>query len=154
MASTSDQSVYYVPHNGWYPVFIAFGVFCLLAGFGFWLNDIKAGESGNTWMMYLGGVVLAVVLFLWFAKVVEENQQGLANDQLKRSYVWGMGWFIFSEVMFFAAFFGALFYVRNFVVPWLGGEGGKGITGEFLWPEFTAEWPVVDQSTPARLFTI
>ena len=35
----------------------------------------------------------------------------------------GMAWFIFSEVMFFAAFFGALFYVRTFSVPWLGGEG-------------------------------
>ena len=54
------------------------------------------------------------MLFFWFAKVIDENQKGLANDQLKRSYVWGIGWFIFSEVMFFAAFFGALFYVRNF----------------------------------------
>jgi cytochrome c oxidase subunit 3 len=103
-------------------------------------------------MMYLGGVVLAVVLFFWFAKVIEENQQGLANEQLKRSYVWGMGWFIFSEVMFFAAFFGALFYARNFAVAWLGGEGEKGITGDYLWPDFSAEWPVVSNPNPS-LFT-
>ena len=116
MSSPTDQSVYYVPHNGWYPVWVAFGAFMLLAGLGTWLNDVKAGAEPSAWMMYVGGVVLAVVLFYWFAKVVEENHQGLANEQLKRSYVWGMGWFIFSEVMFFAAFFGALFYARTFAV--------------------------------------
>tara|TARA_B100000886_G_scaffold268433_1_gene192509 strand:- start:666 stop:1334 length:669 start_codon:yes stop_codon:yes gene_type:complete len=52
-----------------------------------------------------------------------------------------MGWFIFSEVMFFFAFFGALFYIRQFSVPWLGGEGEKGLAGEILWPEFEATWP-------------
>ena len=61
-----------------------------------------------------------------------------------------MGWFIFSEVMFFAAFFGALFYVRTFVVPWLGGEGDKGITN-YLWPAFEATWPVV-QNPDSALF--
>jgi cytochrome c oxidase subunit 3 len=65
------------------------------------------------------------------------------SDQLKRSYVWGMMWFIFSEVMFFAAFFGALFYVRQLSVPWLGGEGAKGIAGDVLWPEFQAAWPLL-----------
>jgi cytochrome c oxidase subunit 3 len=149
MASPSDQSVYYVPHSGWYPVWIAFGLFLFLGGFGFWLNEVKAGEEPSAVMMSTGGVVLAVVLFFWFSKVIDENQKGLANDQLKRSYVWGMGWFIFSEVMFFAAFFGALFYVRHFVVPWLGGEGGKAITGQVLWPDFTAEWPVVTNPNPA-----
>ena len=144
MSSPTDQSVYYVPNSGWYPVWVAFGVFMLLAGFGTWLNDVKSGDDTSSWMMYLGGVTLAVVLFFWFAKVIEENQQGLANEQLKRSYVWGMGWFIFSEVMFFAAFFGALFYARNFAVQWLGGEGEKGITGDYLWPEFSPEWPVVN----------
>ncbi|MEM8767651.1 MAG: cytochrome c oxidase subunit 3, partial [Pseudomonadota bacterium] len=143
MASQTDPSVYYVPHNGWYPVWIAFGAFMLLAGFGTWLNDIKSGADTSVWMMWVGGLVLTVVLFYWFAKVIEENQQGLANEQLKRSYVWGMGWFIFSEVMFFAAFFGALFYARTFAVAWLGGEGDKGITGDYLWPDFSAEWPVM-----------
>jgi cytochrome c oxidase subunit 3 len=74
------------------------------------------------------------------------------SDQLKRSYVWGMGWFIFSEVMFFAAFFGALFYVRSFAVPWLGGEGDKGISGDMLWPDFVPTWPVIVNPNEA-LFT-
>jgi cytochrome c oxidase subunit 3 len=54
-----------------------------------------------------------------------------------------MSWFIFSEVMFFAAFFGALYYARVFSVPWLGGEGAKLITHEILWPDFYAEWPLL-----------
>jgi cytochrome c oxidase subunit 3 len=52
----------------------------------------------------------------------------------------GMMWFIFSEVMFFAAFFGALFYTRQLSVPWLGGEGAKAVSS-ILWPDFTPGWP-------------
>ena len=61
-----------------------------------------------------------------------------------------MAWFIFSEVMFFAAFFGALFYVRTFAVPWLAGEGEKGAPIEFVqemgvdfWTGFENTWPVI-----------
>ena len=45
--------------------------------------------------------------------------------------------------MFFAAFFGALFYIRTFSIPWLGGEGAtaKGLAGDLLWPDFEATWP-------------
>ncbi|MEZ5558567.1 MAG: cytochrome c oxidase subunit 3 [Pseudomonadales bacterium] len=148
MANPSDESVYYVPHNGWYPIAMAIGAICLMAGLGIWLNDLKAGDEPSRVLFYIGIATFAVVLFFWFAKVIDENQAGLANAQLKRSYVWGMGWFIFSEVMFFAAFFGALFYARVLVVPWLGGEGAKGLTGEYLWPEFKPEWPVMQNPNP------
>jgi len=148
MASSGDQSVYYVPDSSWYPIWTALGVFLFLAGFGFWLNEVRSGQDASALMMYVGGLILATVLFFWFAKVVEENSSGLANEQLKRSYVWGMSWFIFSEAMFFAAFFGALFYARVFAVAWLGGEGEKGITGDYLWPDFSAEWPVVSNPNP------
>ena len=53
----------------------------------------------------------------------------------------GMMWFIFSEVMFFAAFFGALLYARQFSVPWLGGEGVKIFTKFLLWHDYEAAWP-------------
>jgi len=148
MANSTDQSAYYVPHNGWYPVMVALGALCLVAGLGVWLNDLKAGDEPTRVLFYIGAAILAVVLFFWFAKVIEENHQGLANAQLKRSYVWGMGWFIFSEVMFFAAFFGALFYARVLVVAWLGGEGAKSLTGDYLWPEFEPVWPVMTNPNP------
>jgi len=145
-----DKSIYYVPENGWYPVFVALGVASFLAGFGHWLNAAKSGEEASLGLFYFGAAVLTVVLFSWFTKVIAENHAGLANAQVKRSYVWGMSWFIFSEVMFFAAFFGALFYARTFAVSWLGGEGAKGITGEYLWPDFKPEWPVMENPDPSR----
>ncbi len=150
MANASDQSVYYVPHSSWYPIGVAVGALLLVAGLGVWLNDLKAGEDPNRVIFYVGGLILAFVLFSWFGKVIEENQKGLNNPQVKRSYVWGMGWFIFSEVMFFAAFFGALFYTRVLAVTWLGGEGEKGLTGQYLWPDFESTWPVLNNPDPSR----
>jgi cytochrome c oxidase subunit III len=146
--STEYHSVYYVPDSSWYPLGLAFGAALLVFGIGSWLNAAAAGEDPRLLTLFAGAIITIVVLFAWFSRVIVENQQGLVNAQLKRSYVMGMGWFIFSEVMFFAAFFGALFYIRVFVVPWYGGEGEKGITGEYLWPEFQAHWPVLENPNP------
>jgi cytochrome c oxidase subunit 3 len=148
--ATEDKSIYYVPENGWYPVFVALGAMSMLAGIGHWLNTARAGEEPSHGLFYFGVAVLAVVLFAWFTKVIAENHAGLMNAQVKRSYIWGMSWFIFSEVMFFFAFFGALFYARVFAVSWIGGEGDKAITGEYLWPDFKPEWPVMQNPDPSR----
>jgi cytochrome c oxidase subunit 3 len=94
-------------------------------------------------VMMAGAVILLVMIFGWFGTVIRESQSGKYNDQVDMSFRMGMGWFIFSEVMFFAAFFGALFYIRMYAVPWLGGEGHRsmGATNQFLWPGFEAMWP-------------
>jgi len=133
---------YYVPHESKYPIWIALGLILFMFGAGSWLNAMSSGETRGVVLFVFGFGVVAVTLYRWFATVIHENMTGLNSPQVKRSYVWGMGWFIFSEVMFFAAFFGALFYVRFLVVPWLGGEGAKGLSGQYLWPEFSSEWPV------------
>ncbi|WP_232522337.1 cytochrome c oxidase subunit 3 [Marinimicrobium alkaliphilum] len=91
----------------------------------------------------VGGLMFAATIWSWFSIVISENIAGLNSPQLKRSYVWGMGWFIFSEVMFFAAFFGALFYVRTLALPWLAGEG-DGVHNPLLWPGFEAHWPLME----------
>jgi cytochrome c oxidase subunit 3 len=149
MANSQDNSNYYVPHSSWYPVAIAAAIFCLVVGLGNGLNDVKGGEGFSLVMPLLGLAGIFLVLYYWYGTVISENESGIVNGQLKKSYVWGMGWFIFSEVMFFAAFFGALFYARVLAVAWLGGEGGKGITGQYLWPEFSSAWPVVANPDPA-----
>ena len=148
MASSTDHGSYYVPHRGWYPVWVAAGSFLLVFGLGLWLNDIKAGEQPSYLAFYLGAATLIAALYAWFSKVVSENREGLTSPQLHRSYIWGMSWFIFSEFMFFAAFFGALFYTRVMAVAWLGGEGEKGMTGDYLWPDFEASWPVLNNPDP------
>ncbi|MGM0632152.1 MAG: cytochrome c oxidase subunit 3 [Pseudomonadota bacterium] len=151
MASESAHETYYVPEQTKYPFFASIGLFLFVFGMGTLLNSISAGESAatGTWLSLAGFLLLATIIFNWFATTIRENLEGLNSAQVKQSYVWGMIWFIFSEVMFFAAFFGALFYIRTFVVPWLGGEGEKGTTN-MLWPEFEAAWPLLTNPDNAR----
>jgi cytochrome c oxidase subunit 3 len=86
-------------------------------------------------------------LFGWLGQVVNESVNGQYNQQVDRSFRWGMSWFIFSEVMFFAAFFGALFYARTLSVPWLGGADNNVFTPD-LWNGFSATWQQIAFTTP------
>ena len=91
--------------------------------------------------MMVGFAILLFMLFGWFGTVIRENEAGAYNEQVDLSFRWGMFWFIFSEVMFFAAFFGALFYARQYSIPWLSGEGDGVATNTFLWSGFEGSWP-------------
>lgn len=134
----SSEGNYYVPEQSRLPIFASLGLFLTVFGAGSALNG---SESGTT-ILFIGFLFFAFVLWQWFSIVISENMAGMNSLQLKRSYVWGMGWFIFSEFMFFAAFFGALYYIRHMSVPWLGGEGDKGVSN-MLWQGFEATWPVM-----------
>jgi cytochrome c oxidase subunit 3 len=90
-------------------------------------------------MMIAGVAILFFMMFGWFGQVIRESESGKYNNQVDGSFRWGMGWFIFSEVMFFAAFFGALFYARVLSVPWLG--GADVVTNAVLWNGWEAIWP-------------
>jgi cytochrome c oxidase subunit 3 len=133
------QSDYYVPHDThWWPFIISVGLFTLLAGFSTFLN----GSSSGSTIMIIGAIIVIFVVFGWFGTVIRESESGTYNEQVDHSFRWGMAWFIFSEVMFFAAFFGALFYARELSLPWLSGEGVKGlITNATLYPGFQGIWP-------------
>ena len=128
---------YYIPDQSRVP--IIFAVAALFAGFG----AASAVQGNGTTILYMGLVAVIATMAYWWYLVTKESQAGLDTPQLNNSYVYGMAWFIFSEVMFFFAFFGALFYIRTIAIPWLGGEGptAKGLAGELLWPEFEATWP-------------
>lgn len=151
MSTQDAYEEYYVPHNSKLPIFASLGIFLTLYGMGNMFNEMSAGvdSSFGEIVFLLGGLVMGTTLFFWFAQVIKENHEKLYSNQLNRSFVWGMSWFIFSEVMFFAAFFGALFYVRMFVVGWLGGEGERG-PSDMLWPEYTPEWPLMNTPDPER----
>ena len=136
---------YYVPDQSRFPIFMAFSLFLMVMGASSTINNLGDPASNSVYILYAGLISLFTTLFFWFRQVIKEHMAGLDSNQLKTSYVYGMAWFIFSEVMFFAAFFGALFYVRNFSVPWLGGEGEKGLAN-MLWEGFESTWPVI--STP------
>ncbi|MBT8124595.1 MAG: cytochrome c oxidase subunit 3 [Gammaproteobacteria bacterium] len=135
----STTSTYYVPEQSKLPIFASLGFLIIAIGGGSWLN----GSSNGPTIFMLGSFLMAAVVWCWFSTVIKENMAGLNNTQLKRSYVWGMSWFIFSEVMFFAAFFGALFYIRTFALPWLGGAGNNEMTNQILWQGFESTWPLM-----------
>ncbi len=132
---TGDR--YYVPHGSHWPIVGSAGLLFLMTGVSTWLN----GSDFGFYIMMLGFAILIFMVTGWFATVINENQRGVYNAQVDQSFRQGMMWFIFSEVMFFAAFFGALFYARNMVVPWLGGDSNNFFTNFLLWEGYEAEWP-------------
>ena len=134
---------YYVPHESKWPIIASAGFFTLLLGVIAGLNEWAA------WWAVAPGFALVVYMFIgWFGDVIKENNTGVYGLDVDRSFRMGMMWFIFSEVMFFAAFFGALFYARSLSVPWLGGEGTKVMGNELLHPLFENAWPT---NGPSRL---
>jgi len=139
MSLASSSSKYYIPHKATWPVIGTLGLFIMLAGFANVLNGASIGTS----MMLVGFALFVAMLVGWFSLQAMESESGIYNSQVGVSYRLGMMWFIFSEVMFFAVFFSALWYCRNLSVPWLGGEGsGPGrSTNEILWQGFQAVWP-------------
>ena len=132
-ASTPGHApYYYVPAPSRHPVMMSIGLFFVVFGAGQWVN-------AHAWGMYsvlFGMLWCAFVLRQWFGEAAAEAEGGLLSDRVDISYRWSMAWFIFSEVMFFAAFFGALYWARVHSVPSLGSAENA-----LLWPDFKAAWP-------------
>lgn len=128
------QGGYYVPHGSYWPFVGSIGLTTAVVG--------AAGYFNGDWSirpLLVGAAIMAIMFFGWFGTVIRESVAGLYNEQVDRSFRWGMIWFIFSEVMFFSAFFGALFYARVLSVPWLGGDDVS--TNKYLWDSVALNWP-------------
>ena len=136
MANASPDS-YYVPHGSHWPVTGSIGLFGIMTGASMWLNGAGVGP----FVFSIGFAILLVMIFGWFGTVIRESEGGIYNKDVGTSFRMGMGWFIFSEVMFFAAFFGALFYARGISLPWLGGDSNNFFTNALLWENYTPVWP-------------
>ena len=117
-AHAQEANKYYIPHGSPWPIFAAVSLFTIMSGAIALLN-----EWLPAWSLIPGFTLLAILFICWFGTVISENQKGMYNLAVDRSFRMGMMWFIFSEVMFFAAFFGALFYARHLAAPWLAGHG-------------------------------
>ncbi|ROH86251.1 cytochrome c oxidase subunit 3 [Pseudomethylobacillus aquaticus] len=135
--ATQSQGHYFVPNPSLYPFILSAGLLVMAAGFIFSVNESVPGHSAGSWMMLGGlGVILAMI-FLWLGKVIAESQGGHYKTWEDKSFRWGMMAFIASEVAFFAAFFGALFYMRVISVPELAG-----FDPEFTpYKDFLGAWP-------------
>jgi len=128
----SKDTYYYVPEPSFWPAVGALALLLMGGGAALWVNHLGAGP----FMVLAGFVILVVMMKGWFGTVIGESEGGSYNQRVDISFRWAMSWFIFSEVMFFSAFFGALFYVRALSIPDLGS-----VEQQMLWPDFKAAWP-------------
>jgi len=140
------QGSYYLPAPSHWPLTGSVALFLMLGGFAYAIiNTPRADLTVSDFIPTLIGLgILIFMLFGWFGTVIRESESGTYNNQVDVSFRMGMMWFIFSEVMFFAAFFGALFYARNFSVPWLAGDGNNMMTHVELWNNFKDVWPLLE----------
>jgi cytochrome c oxidase subunit 3 len=134
---------YFVPGPSRWPILGGVSLLLTMAGAAAWVNGIAWGKYVNI----LGIISMLVVLYNWFGDAIAESEGGLYNSRVDTSYRWSMSWFIFSEVMFFAAFFGALFYARSISLPWLSDLDHK-----ILWPNFAGQWGSVGPAGTVESF--
>ncbi len=139
-ATHGTTPYYYVPGPSRHPVMAAIGLFFVILGAGQWIN----GAAWGAYSLAFGMAFWLVVLFQWFRDSVNESEAGMYGRKIDLSYRWSMSWFIFSEVMFFGAFFTALWWTRTHSVPALGS-----IENALIWPDFTAVWPSVQAGATA-----
>ena len=134
MSSTTHGATpyYFVPEPSRHPVMASIGLFFLILGAGQWIN----GHEWGKYSLFFGLAWWLVVLYQWFSESVSESESGLYGRKIDLSFRWSMSWFIFSEVMFFGAFFSALWWARAHSVPALGS-----LDNALLWPDFKAVWP-------------
>lgn len=123
---------YFVPNPSRHPVLAALGLLFVILGAGQWIN----GADWGKYSLLAGMVIWLTVLFQWFSEAVAESEGGQYGHKIDLSFRWSMSWFIFSEVMFFGAFFTALWWARAHSVPELGS-----LDQQLLWPDFKAVWP-------------
>lgn len=129
---TKNAPYYFVPGPSRHPITAGTGLLFTGAGAAAWVNHISWGP----YAVAFGLAFFIFVLYNWFGDAISESEGGMYGANVDLSYRWSMSWFIFSEVMFFAGFFGALFYARSIAMPWLGDLDNK-----LLWPNFSAQWP-------------
>ena len=134
-ASSHDQ--YFVPAPSWLPFALTAGLTLFVIG----IIQLIEYNNGLSISLFVGVALSLAIIFAWFWKVIDESESGKYGAKVDMTYRWGMGWFIFSEVMFFGAFFGALYYARALSLPWLSGEGNNLSTHLVLWPGFENTWP-------------
>jgi len=142
---SSSQGEYFIPEPSRWPLVGSVALFVAFVGAAGMLN----GSGFGTFVFGIGIATLIYMFAGWFSDVIDESLTGNYNKQVDVSFRWGMSWFILSEVMFFAAFFGALYYARVLSVPWLSGEGNGFLTNQILWSEFTAAWPLSAMPDPS-----
>ena len=142
MSSTTHGETphYFVPEPSRHPAMAAVGLFFVILGAGQWVN----GSDWGKYALAFGLVRFLVVLFQLFSEAIGESEGGKYGSNIDLSFRWSMSWFIYSEVMFFGAFFAALWWIRQHSLPALAN-----VENSLLWPGFKSVWPSLSSAVTA-----
>jgi cytochrome c oxidase subunit 3 len=138
---SQESGHYYVPAPSAYPIIGSTAILFMGSGAALTMNKMETGY----WLLAIGFAILIYMLFGWFGAVARESEGGKYGEQVDKSFRWGMSWFILTEVMFFCAFFGALWYMRNLSIPWLAEEST--VLGNEFWSSYDGTWPTAGPGT-------
>ncbi|MDB5989973.1 MAG: cytochrome c oxidase subunit 3 [Herbaspirillum sp.] len=144
-ANVPNVPHYFVPAPSGWPVYAGASLLVIMIGAASWVNEVAAGP----FLVAAGLLSLLVILYKWFGDAIGESEGGMYGKNVDLSFRWSMSWFIFSEVMFFAGFFGALFYARSISMPWLADLDHK-----VIWPNFAAHWGNIGPAGTIEAFRI
>lgn len=137
--NAQQKQRYFLPQPSSWPILLCASIILFFIGAANWLHN----DSVGPYLLFLGLFCILRVMYGWFSSVIHENKASSYNAQVAKSFRWAMVWFIFSEALFFAGFFAALFYTRVLSVPELGGLTHP-LTHLLLWPNFSAHWPLLN----------
>lgn len=97
---------YHLVNPSPWPALAAAALFCLTLGAALFMH----GKTGGTAMVIIGFALVLYTMFVWWRDVIHEAVvEKVHSREVARGLRAGMGLFILSEVLFFAAFFWAFF---------------------------------------------
>src|SRR3569832_87343 len=104
--SLAQTDKYYLPQPSLWPIIGSVALQTKAVGGVMTMHEINHG----LWELLAGVDELFFMMFVWFGEVIRDSEACRYIKQVDSSFRWSMSWFIFSEVMVFASFFGALFF--------------------------------------------
>lgn len=142
----NKDSSYYVPKQSIWPIIGALALLFLAFG----SLNLETHWGLISFIFGLSGLVFMLSGWLWH--VTQESDAGLYNQQVEKTFRWGMLWFLISELFLFGLFIGSIIHVRFSITPWLAGQSGDAsqLTHYLLWPDFTKQWPLLKPPSSAR----
>jgi cytochrome c oxidase subunit III len=148
-----NKASYYVPEQSAWPIIGALALLFLAFG------SLNLEQKWGVIAFMIGLVGLVFMLGGWFWNVTQESNAGLYNQQMDKTFRWGMCWFLVSEFFLFALLIGSIIHVRFSIAPWLAGQSGDAsqLTHYLIWPDFAKHWPLLkppSATTAANTFSL
>jgi cytochrome c oxidase subunit 3 len=114
-AHTKNHDYHIIDPSPW-PLIGSIGALLMAIGGIGWMQSIQGNEFSllgiplsNPWMFFIGLLIVLYTMFGWWGDTIKEAHQGHHTQVVSLHLRYGMIMFIASEVMFFVAWFWAVF---------------------------------------------